>query len=138
MAREIPANAIEKSLCAINDRVGDYLLPSGALKAHHRTSHMKGAGDEHPGFICLGLREIETEARVLTGVVRAALEKKPRLRETCLAKGGGHDIGARHALSGKHPHRAFAHFRGKLVRCLAHDAPSCSRVGASGKLGAVQ
>ena len=37
-----------------------------------------------------------------------------------------------------HPHRTLAHFRGKLVRCLAHDAPSYSRVGASGKPGAVQ
>jgi transposase len=36
------------------------------------------------------------------------------------------------------PHRTFAHFRGKLVRCLAHDAPSYSGVGASGKPGAVQ
>ena len=36
------------------------------------------------------------------------------------------------------PHSAFAHFRGKLVRCLAHDAPSYSGVGASGKPGAVQ
>ncbi|MFN3994870.1 MAG: transposase, partial [Tabrizicola flagellatus] len=35
------------------------------------------------------------------------------------------------------PHGAFAHFRGKLVRCLAHDAPSYSGVGASGKPGAV-
>jgi hypothetical protein len=35
------------------------------------------------------------------------------------------------------PHSAFAHFRGKLVRGLAHDAPSYSRVGASGKPGAV-
>jgi phosphomethylpyrimidine synthase len=32
---------------------------------------------------------------------------------------------------------ALAHLRGKLVRGLAHDAPSCSRVGASGKPGAV-
>jgi hypothetical protein len=36
------------------------------------------------------------------------------------------------------PHRAFAHFRGKLVRRLAHDAPSYSGVGASGKPGVVQ
>src|SRR5690606_38985249 len=35
------------------------------------------------------------------------------------------------------PHRALAHFRGKLVRRLAHDAPSYSGVGASGKPGAV-
>ncbi|WP_051423957.1 head-tail connector protein, partial [Martelella sp. AD-3] len=32
----------------------------------------------------------------------------------------------------------LTHLRGKLVRCLAHDAPSYSRVGASGKPGAVQ
>ena len=37
-----------------------------------------------------------------------------------------------------HPHGAFTHFAGKLVRGLAHDAPSYSRVGASGKPGAVQ
>jgi hypothetical protein len=37
-----------------------------------------------------------------------------------------------------HPHSPFAHFRGKLVRGLAHDAPSYSGVGASGKPGAVQ
>src|SRR6056297_3066760 len=37
-----------------------------------------------------------------------------------------------------HPHGALAHFRGKLVRGLDHDAPSYSGVGASGKLGAVQ
>ena len=36
------------------------------------------------------------------------------------------------------PHRAFTHFRRKLVRCLAHDAPPYSGVGASGKSGAVQ
>jgi len=36
------------------------------------------------------------------------------------------------------PHRAFTHFRGKLVRCLAHDAPPYSGVGVSGKPGAVQ
>src|SRR5690606_11565644 len=36
------------------------------------------------------------------------------------------------------PHRALAHFRGKRVRRLAHDAPSYSGVGASGKPGAVQ
>jgi hypothetical protein len=36
------------------------------------------------------------------------------------------------------PHGAFAHFRGKLARCLAHDAPPYSGVGASGKPGAVQ
>ncbi|MFN4274548.1 MAG: hypothetical protein ACK4F5_17240, partial [Aliihoeflea sp.] len=35
------------------------------------------------------------------------------------------------------PHSAFAHLRGKLVRGLAHDAPSYSGVGASGKPGAV-
>jgi hypothetical protein len=35
------------------------------------------------------------------------------------------------------PDRPFAHFWGKLVRCLAHDAPSYSGVGASGKPGAV-
>ena len=35
------------------------------------------------------------------------------------------------------PHRTFAHFRGKLGRRLAHDAPSYSGVGASGKPGAV-
>ncbi|MFD2258738.1 hypothetical protein, partial [Chelativorans composti] len=35
-------------------------------------------------------------------------------------------------------HRALAHFRGKRVRRLAHDAPSYSGVGASGKPGAVQ
>jgi transposase len=35
------------------------------------------------------------------------------------------------------PHRALPHFRGKLVRGLAHDAPSYSKVGASGKPGAV-
>ncbi|WP_210257146.1 hypothetical protein, partial [Devosia sp. MC1541] len=35
-------------------------------------------------------------------------------------------------------HGAFADLRGKLVRRLAHDAPSYSRVGASGKPGAVQ
>jgi hypothetical protein len=34
-------------------------------------------------------------------------------------------------------HRPLAHFRGKLVHCLAHDAPSYSRVGASRKPGAV-
>lgn len=31
-----------------------------------------------------------------------------------------------------------AHLRGKLVRGPAQEAPSCSRVGASGKLGSVQ
>ena len=36
------------------------------------------------------------------------------------------------------PHRAFTHFRGKLVRRLAHDAPSYSGLGASGKPNAVQ
>ena len=36
------------------------------------------------------------------------------------------------------PHSAFADLRGKLVRRLAHDAPSYSGVGASGKPGAVQ
>ena len=36
------------------------------------------------------------------------------------------------------PHGPLAHLRGKLVRGLAHDAPSYSRVGASGKPGAVQ
>jgi hypothetical protein len=36
------------------------------------------------------------------------------------------------------PHRAFTHFGGKLVRCLAHDAQSYPGVGASGKPGAVQ
>ncbi|MCV2446748.1 M48 family metallopeptidase [Paracoccus sp. DMF] len=35
------------------------------------------------------------------------------------------------------PHRAVTHFRRKLVRCLAHDAPPYSGVGASGKPGAV-
>src|SRR5690606_7836522 len=34
-------------------------------------------------------------------------------------------------------HGAVTHFRGKLVRCFAHDAPPYSGVGASGKLGAV-
>lgn len=37
-----------------------------------------------------------------------------------------------------HPHRSIADFRRKLVRCLAHRAPSYSGVGASGKPGAVQ
>jgi hypothetical protein len=36
------------------------------------------------------------------------------------------------------PNGPFTHFWGKLVRCLAHDAPSYSGVGASGKPGAVQ
>ena len=35
------------------------------------------------------------------------------------------------------PHRAFTHFGAKPVRCLAHDAPAYSAVGASGKPGAV-
>lgn len=33
---------------------------------------------------------------------------------------------------------AVTRFSGKLVRCLAYDAPPYSAVGASGKLGAVQ
>ena len=37
-----------------------------------------------------------------------------------------------------HPHRARAHLRRILGRCLAHDAPPYSGVGASGKPGAVQ
>ena len=37
-----------------------------------------------------------------------------------------------------HPHGTLADFRGILVRCFAHDAPSYSRVGASGNPGAVQ
>jgi hypothetical protein len=37
-----------------------------------------------------------------------------------------------------HPYGTFAHFWGILVRCFAHDAPSYSGVGASGKPGAVQ
>jgi len=36
-----------------------------------------------------------------------------------------------------HPHHTLADLRGKLVRRLAHDAPSYSGVGASGKPGAV-
>jgi hypothetical protein len=35
------------------------------------------------------------------------------------------------------PHRALAHFRGELVRRLAHHGPILSGVGASGKPGAV-
>jgi hypothetical protein len=35
------------------------------------------------------------------------------------------------------PNGPLANFRGKLVRGLARDAPSYSKVGASGKLGAV-
>ncbi|NPD15975.1 GNAT family N-acetyltransferase, partial [Xinfangfangia sp. D13-10-4-6] len=35
-------------------------------------------------------------------------------------------------------HSALANLSGKLVRRLAHDAPSYSGVGASGKPGAVQ
>jgi len=37
-----------------------------------------------------------------------------------------------------HPHGTFAHFWGIHVHCFAHDAPSYSGVGASGKPGAVQ
>jgi hypothetical protein len=37
-----------------------------------------------------------------------------------------------------HPHRMLVHFRGKLFRCLARDAPSKSRVGASDKTEEVQ
>ena len=37
-----------------------------------------------------------------------------------------------------HPYRAFADFGRIPVRCFAHDAPSYSGVGASGKPGAVQ
>ena len=37
-----------------------------------------------------------------------------------------------------HANGTLADFRGILVRCLAHDAPPCSGVGASGKPGAVQ
>ncbi|PRY73729.1 integrase-like protein [Marivita geojedonensis] len=37
-----------------------------------------------------------------------------------------------------HPYGTFAHFWGIFVRRLAHDAPSYSGVGASGKPGAVQ
>ena len=36
------------------------------------------------------------------------------------------------------PHARFAHFTEKPVRCLAHDAPSCPEVEASGKSGAVR
>ncbi|NRC53009.1 hypothetical protein [Neoaquamicrobium sediminum] len=36
------------------------------------------------------------------------------------------------------PHGSLAHFRGKLVRRLAHDGSTFSGVGASGKPGAVQ
>jgi hypothetical protein len=36
------------------------------------------------------------------------------------------------------PHRAFAHFTTKLARCLAHDTPYYSEVGASGKPRVVQ
>ena len=35
------------------------------------------------------------------------------------------------------PNGPLANLRGKLVRGLAHDAPSYARVGASGKPGAV-
>ena len=38
----------------------------------------------------------------------------------------------------KNPQGALAHFRGKFVHCLVHDALSFSRVGASGKPRAVQ
>src|SRR4029077_2249187 len=37
-----------------------------------------------------------------------------------------------------HPHRASAHLRRELVRCLACHGSTFSRVGASGKPGAVQ
>ncbi|WP_242141242.1 hypothetical protein, partial [Sphingomonas sp. TREG-RG-20F-R18-01] len=37
-----------------------------------------------------------------------------------------------------HPYRAFANFRRKLVRRLAHTGSTFSGVGASGKPGAVQ
>jgi hypothetical protein len=35
------------------------------------------------------------------------------------------------------PHGSLAHFRGELVRCLAHIGSTFSGVGASGKPGAV-
>jgi hypothetical protein len=35
------------------------------------------------------------------------------------------------------PNRTLGHFRGDLVRRLAHDGPTFSGVGASGKPGAV-
>src|SRR5271163_1899856 len=37
-----------------------------------------------------------------------------------------------------HPHRASSHLRRELVRCLACHGSTLSRVGASGKPGAVQ
>lgn len=36
-----------------------------------------------------------------------------------------------------HAHRTLAHLRCKLVRCLAHNRPFLSGVGASGSLGAL-
>ena len=41
-------------------------------------------------------------------------------------------------LSVNHPNRSRKHFREKLIRCLAHDAPSYPGFGASGKPAAVQ
>jgi Holliday junction resolvase len=37
-----------------------------------------------------------------------------------------------------HPHRAGSHLRRELIRCLARHGSTFSRVGASGKPGAVQ
>nr|WP_274963783.1 hypothetical protein [Thioclava electrotropha] len=111
MPREIPTDVIEKPIFAIIDRVGDYLLPSGALKARHRASHVEGARDEQRGLTRFGAREIEAEARVLTGVARSGLEEKPRMWDTRFAEGGGHNLGAGHG----------------FLRRVAQGAAACSR-----------
>ena len=56
-------------------------------------------------------REIEAEARVLTGVARSGLEEKPRMWDTRFAEGGGHNLGAGHG----------------FLRRVAQGAAACSR-----------
>jgi hypothetical protein len=74
-----------------------------------------------------------------TGTLRAVqlLPEHPKMDSTVGYPGVG--IAKPLALTVKNKtRRAFAQFGGKLVRCPAHDPPSRSGVGASGKPGAVQ
>src|SRR6056297_2762862 len=115
----------ENGLALAQDLVGLAKLPVLPLQGLHLLGHLAG------------------NACALTAVNLGPLDPVVQpVRRAADLRGNRRDrLPARAVLAlvvENHPHGALAHFRGKLVRGLAHDAPSHSGVGASGKLGAVQ
>ncbi len=106
------------------DLVGLPKLPVLALQRLHLRSHV--------------LRHAGTPAGIDLGLLHPLVQRRARAADLCRDRNDRCPAGRMLMFVIQHqPYRALPHFRGELVRRLAHRCPILSGVGASGKTGAV-